>query len=79
MATTRSTTTAGGSAAERNAKSFLLAQEADQLVGDDLVGEDVVVEEVEEADEELETIGRHDVDDSGFVGHGVVEGEETVH
>jgi hypothetical protein len=27
----------------------------------------------------LETIGRHDVDDSGFVGHGVVEGEETVH
>lgn len=41
--------------------------------------EDVVVEEVEEADEELEAIGRHDVDDSGLVAHGVVEGEETVH
>jgi hypothetical protein len=43
------------------------------------VGEDVVVEEVEEADEELETIGRHDMDDSGLVAHSVVEGEETVH
>jgi len=64
---------------ERDAESFLLAYEADQLVCDDLVGQDVVVEEVEEADQDLEAVGRHDVDDSGFVAHGVVESEEAVH
>jgi len=64
---------------EGDAEGFLLAEEAEQLGGDELVGEDVVVEEVEGADEDLEAVGRHDVEDSGFVAHGVVEGEETVH
>lgn len=64
---------------ERDAQRFLLAEEAYQFVGDDLVGEDVVVEEVEGADEDLEAVGRHDVDDAGFVADGVVEGEEAVH
>ena len=43
------------------------------------MGEDVVVEEVEGADEDLEAVGRHDVEDSGFIAHGVVESEEAVH